>query len=161
MSGKRSNKQWGKLLVVGMSALVMVACVGEVRQTPPPDAAAITMAEASISVSGSMRELAAYAAVEQPLVSADTPADPSTYGMGRLVNINYTGPIEPLVNELVANTRYRVQVVGLTPTLSSMVSISRRDASIGDVLRDVNLQAGDKAYITIYPDIRVVELAYR
>ena len=81
--------------------------------------------------------------------------------MGRLVNINYTGPVEPLLNELVANTRYRVQVVGLAPTLPANISISRRDTSIGDVLRDVNLQAKGKATITIYPDIRVVELAYR
>lgn len=119
------------------------------------------IAEAAVSVSDSLNQLAAIEKVKAPKSKLAPPPDPDRIGLGALASIDWTGPVEPLVLRLADAGHYRFRVVGRRPGIPVLVAVYAENMPIADILRDTNLQAGDKADIVIYPSRRTIELRYR
>lgn len=81
-------------------------------------------------------------------------------GMGGTVDIDWTGPIEPLVQKLANMTDYRLKVLGNTPAIPIIVSISQDKAIIADLLKNAGMQAGKRANIVVFPANRIIEIRY-
>jgi defect-in-organelle-trafficking protein DotD len=146
------------LLILALT-LMLNACASP-EPPHPIDNTTASMAEASYSVSRSIVSLSETAQAAHPLPKLDPPPNPASYGMGGLVSIDWSGPVEPLVKQMAKATGYRLRVLGTSPGIPVLVSVYDKNMMIADVLRDIGYQCGRRATIVVYPESRVIELRY-
>lgn len=116
--------------------------------------------KSAMSVEESLRNLAATREIyAKNAINTDILITPQG-GMGELASIDWSGPIEPLLETIAEMTRYRVKVFGPTPHVPVLVNISCRQRMIADILKDAGLQCGKKANLVVYPSSRIIELRY-
>lgn len=119
-----------------------------------------SLVEAATSVSNSLENLAATEqAAFHPIGSQSMP-DPASYGMGGRASIDWSGPIEPLLQQIAQTVYYRVKIVGHEPAVPILVTINAKNQMLGDILSNVAFQCGKRADVIIYPETQVVELRY-
>ncbi len=81
-------------------------------------------------------------------------------GMSGTADIDWTGPIEPLVRKLADMTDYKLKILGNAPAIPIIVSIFENKAVIADILKNAGMQAGKRANIVVFPANRVIEVRY-
>ncbi len=81
-------------------------------------------------------------------------------GMGVTADIDWVGPIEPLLTKLANITHYQVKTLGKKPTIPIIVSINQQHSIVADILKNASLQAGKRAEIVVFPANRIIELRY-
>lgn len=81
-------------------------------------------------------------------------------GMGTATTLDWSGPIEPLLQRIAQMTHYRVKVLGPAPAVPVLISITAEREPIAHVLKNAGLQAGKRAHIVVYPATKVIELRY-
>ncbi len=81
-------------------------------------------------------------------------------GMSGTADIDWTGPIEPLIQKIAEMTDYKVKVLGNAPSIPIIISISQNKAILADILKNTGMQAGKRANIVVFPASRVIELRY-
>lgn len=145
---------------------IMVACLalGACATQPPPsnklDTTDTSLAQASYSVSRAISSLSETAQAAHPLPKLDPPPSPDTYGMGGLTSVDWSGPVEPLVQQIAQSTNYRVRILGTRPGIPVLVSVYDKNMMMADILRDVGYQCGRRAAVVVYPESRVIEIRY-
>ncbi len=156
---------------IGLLLTLLTACAPNPPQSPPDpaygldpalgrDPAEAQLAEAATSVSKSLTSLNAIQQAATPPKYNPDPPDPATYGMANLVSLDWSGPIEPLVQQIAKATGYRVNTVGKPPAIPILVSISEKDTPIGIILRNAGYQCRNQADIVVYPKTKTIELRY-
>lgn len=115
---------------------------------------------AALSVEESLRTLALTQQVnaKEP-INTDILVTPQG-GMGGVTSIDWSGPIEPLLEKIGNLTRYRVKVLGPIPPVPVIITLAAREQVIADILKDAGIQAGKRANLVVYPTSRVIELRY-
>ncbi len=150
----------GRLTGIVMVALTLASCAAHMPRENTMDPAEVKLAEAASDVSHSLVQLAAIEQSANPQAPVNPPPDPSSYGMGSLVSIDWSGPIAPLVARIAKASGYRLEIMGRQPAIPIMVTMVAHNTPIGDVLRDCGFQAGSRADIVVFPSRRIVELRY-
>ncbi len=82
------------------------------------------------------------------------------YGLGSKVQVDWTGPIEPLLREIAAVSGYNFKIVGMSPAIPVLVSSIHDNVEIGDIAREAHLQSKDRADVVIYPKNKTIEIRY-
>ncbi len=147
-------------------SVLLCACTPEahnadsIPKSPKLDPAEVKLAEAADSVSRSLQSLAENQQATNPQPKHFNAPDPSDYGMSNLTTMNWSGPIEPLVQQISKATGYQLRVTGVSPAIPILVNINVKDVSLGQVLRDAGYQCGSRADIVIFPRSKVIELLY-
>ena len=143
-------------------SLLLCGCSSTPPPTPPADLSANenTMAEAAYSVSRSMTSLAETAQAAHPFPHLASPPAPATYGMGMTTAVDWSGPVEPLLEQIARSANYRLRVLGTRPAIPVIVTVNTQNEMLGDVLRNVGYQCGRRASVVIFPESRVIELRY-
>ncbi len=154
---------WLKLFFI--STAVLTGCGGGAVFKKPPvntpsDDATIRLAEAANSISHSMREMARVEKVMTPRHRNNHLTIPSTYNLQTRASVDWSGPIEELTRRIAKAAHYRLHVFGKEPAVPVLISITTKDESLVEILRDIDYQAGKKATIHVYPNHQVVELRY-
>lgn len=151
-----------KLLSVVALCVILASCANPrpAKQFSPMSSAQQSLAEASYSVSRSMVDLAETAQAAHPERPLAPPPDPSTYGMGGLTTIDWSGPVEPLLRQIASTANYRLRVLGNKPNIPILVTVQAKNVMLGDALRDVGYQCGKRAKVVVFPKSKVVELRY-
>lgn len=142
---------------------MLVGCAGTLRKPPvnnPSDDATIKLAEAAVSVSDSMLEMARIEKVIIPPGKDNTLTIPNAYNMQARASVDWSGPIEELTARIAKAAHFKLRVLGQTPAVPVLISLSIKDVSLAELLRDIDYQAGRKANIHVYPNSQVVELRY-
>ncbi len=124
------------------------------------DTAEVQLAEAADSVSHSLTQLKAIQQAATPPKQAIAPPNPSSYGMGKQVSVDWYGPVGPLTEKIAALTHYNLRVLGTPPSIPIVVTVNAKNIPIGQVLQNVGYQCGKRADIVVYPSSRVIELRY-
>lgn len=119
-----------------------------------------SLAEASYSVSRSLVDLSETAQAAHPLPDVPPAPAPASYGMGGMTTVDWSGPVQPLLEQIARASDYRVRVLGTAPAIPVIVTVYTKNAMLGDILRDVGYQCGRRASVTVYPGSRVIELRY-
>lgn len=115
---------------------------------------------AAQSIEESLNTLAAAEKAENaPILNVDPLITPEG-GMGGLADVDWSGPIGPLVDKIANMTNYRVKVLGNDPPIPVLVTISAKRAVIADILQNASFQAGKRAHILVFPDSRLIEIRY-
>jgi defect-in-organelle-trafficking protein DotD len=148
------------IIVMGLISLLS-ACA--VPKQPPgynisPSQA--SLAEASYAISRANVELAETAQAAHPLPDFAPPPAPASYGMGGLTSIDWSGPIEPLLQQIANAANYRLRILGTPPAIPVLVTVYANNAMLGDVLRNAGYQCGRRATVVVFADSRVIELRY-
>lgn len=131
--------------------------------TPTPASNAQVQAQltaAAQSANQSLNELSAIQMSVHPHAQLKPPINPAAAGMSQIVSLDWTGPVEDLLNQIAKVTQYKVRVLGVRPQIPVIVSINATNETIADLLRDTMFQVEKQADITIYPTQRIIELRY-
>lgn len=150
------------LLIV---SILLVSCksTGIYKKPPvnnPSDDATIKLAEAAVSVSDSMHEMARIEKVITPPHKDNTLTIPNAYNLQARASVDWSGPIEELTARIAKAAHFKIRVLGKVPSVPVLISMTIKDQSLAEILRDIDYQAGKKAYIHVYPNSQVVELRY-
>ncbi len=81
--------------------------------------------------------------------------------LNRHVFIDWSGPVEQLLQDLSKLTGYKSQVIGATPIIPPLITLNHHHIKVLDVIRDAALQIHQKADLVVYPDEQLIELRYR
>jgi len=115
---------------------------------------------AATSIEKSLNTLAsAQEAVSPPIINIGPLVTPEG-GMNVKVDIDWTGPIQPLMRKIAEITDYRVKTLGNEPAIPIIITITAKDTVIAEVLQNASFQAGARAHILAFPENRVIELRY-
>ena len=128
------------------------------------DDATIKLAEAANSVSRSLTELSRIEAATTDPAKVDRLPNAQAYHIKGTASVDWTGPIGPLVKQIAAASNYRLRIVGNPPAVPIIISITTKNAQLGEILRDADFQASRKADIVVYPKTKtsdaIIELRY-
>ncbi|MFI4962227.1 MAG: type IVB secretion system lipoprotein DotD [Legionellales bacterium] len=150
------------VMMIFLSALIS-GCSATYKKVPvnnPSDDATIKLAEAAVSVSDSMLEMARVEKVITPPNKDNTLTIPNAYNMQARASVDWSGPIEELTERIAKASHFKLRVLGQIPSLPILISISVKDQSLATILRDIDYQAGKRADIHVYPNSQIVELRY-
>ena len=158
------TQKWKPLLTAGV--LFLAGCTTSSQNTSvvQNENANVTLAQAASTISDSLTQAdAVQRATASPLalkklVNLDN--DSQTYGMASLASIDWSGPIGPVVKSIAQAANYKLRILGRPTALPVLISINVNNQPLGDILRDIDYQAGSKANIVVYPDNQLIELRY-
>lgn len=126
---------------------------------PKSDDAGIQLAEAARSVSQSLNELKSLEKTASPPVKP-LPY-PTASGLEKIIaSVDWSGPIEPLLHHIAKLANFRLEIIGHHPAIPVLVTISEQNTPLNYIIRNANLQAGNRANIAVYPGIHTIELRY-
>lgn len=152
-----------KLVILLIASILSTGCIKIFKKPPlndPSEDATIRLAEAATSVSDSMLEMARVEKVLGPPVKDNILAIPNAYNLQARASVDWSGPIEELTLRIAKAAHFRLRVLGQEPSVPVLISLNVRDESLAEILRNIDYQAGIKAYIHVYPNSQVVELRY-
>lgn len=130
------------------------------RINAPSDDASVSLAEAARSVSQSLNELKAIEKASNPPPKA-LPYPTAAGLLDKIVaSVDWSGPIEPLLKRIAKLAGYRLVIMGHTPSIPVLVTISAQNTPLSDIVRNIDLQSGQRANIAVYPGVRTLELRY-
>jgi len=140
---------------------ILSACGTSVhRQTVDVSAAEYELLVTASSIENSLRLLAAAQAnAPRPLIDVSSLVTEEG-GLGGKATLDWSGPVEPLLAKIADLTNYQLRIIGNTPKIPVMVSVTKEKQVLAEILRDVGLQTGDRAALVVYPGTRVIELRY-
>lgn len=148
------NKQ---LIIISIAAM-LVGC--SPKPTYEMSDVEYQLMKSAMSVENSLKTLAATQDIyAKNAINTDILVTPQG-GMGGLASLDWSGPIEPLLEKIADMTHYRVKVLGPIPAVPLIVNISSRERVVADILKDAGLQAGKRANLVVYPTSRIIELRY-
>lgn len=152
-----------KIVLMLFLSVLIAGCHHSFKKMPvnyPSDDASIKLAEAAVSVSDSMLEMARIEKVIIPQDKDNTLTIPSAYNLQARASVDWAGPIEELTARVANSAHYKLHVLGKMPSIPVLISITAKDKSLASLLRDIDYQAGKKADIHVYPNRQIVELRY-
>ncbi|KTD79277.1 type IVB secretion system lipoprotein DotD [Legionella waltersii] len=152
-----------KIVLIFLCSLLLSSCVTTFKKPPvnnASDDATIKLAEAAVSVSDSMLEMAKVEKVITPPSKDNTLTIPNAFNLQARASVDWSGPIEELTARVAKAAHYKIRVLGKAPSIPVLISLSTKDESLAEILRDIDYQAGKKADIHVYPNSQVVELRY-
>ena len=154
-----------KVILIICASLLFSACaVKTTRDKKPPQNrpstdASIKLAEAANSVSRSLIELARIEKEARPSKQKHL-VDINSYNLQARASIDWSGPIEEIMNRLAKASFYRLRVLGNSPAIPVLININSQDQQLADIFRNIDYLAGDKANVLIYTKSKIVELRY-
>lgn len=152
-----------RTFLLSLLCLSLIACYREFEAEEPPELPDLNrteLSEAAISVSTSLDTLAEIDAERQLVRVEPQTQDQLDFHMQQLASVDWSGPAEPLVRRLAQAIDYHVRVIGKAPPHVIIVNISKRDVSVGELLRDVALQIHRDADIVVFPQSKLIEIHY-
>lgn len=153
-----------KIIVLFLSTIMLSACSTVTYKRPPinnpSDDASIKLAEAANSVSDSMMQMAKTEKILTPPQSDNAPNIPYTNNLNAHASVDWSGPIGELTQRVAEAANYKLRIIGNEPAIPVLVNVNLKDYSLGDILRNIDYQAANKASIHVYPHRKVVELRY-
>ena len=112
------------------------------------------------SIEQSLSTLAAAEKAENaPILNTSQLITPEG-GMGGTADVDWSGPLIPLVEKIAEMSDYRLKVLGSEPSIPIFISVNAKRAVIADILQNASLQAGKRASILVFPSTRIIEVRY-
>ncbi len=154
-----------KLTLLVLAIALITGCASNMiyKKQPvntPTDDATIKLAEAANSVSDSMIDMARIEKVITPPDKDNTLTIPNAYNLQARASVDWSGPIAEVTSRIAKAAHFRLRLLGPTPAVPILISLNLKDQSLAEILRNIDYQAGKKAYIHVYPNSEVIELRY-
>jgi len=115
-----------------------------------PDPVALRLSSAVDKATAALQTLASVEQARNPGVNLQMPPTAP----------DWTGPIEPIARSMADRAGYQMHVNGARPSAPIIISMVAREKSVVEVLRDIGLQAGQRADVVVDPEHHLVEVNY-
>lgn len=147
-------------LIISLSACAYVPQrTGQVQMVAEPDSVDLMLADAADRATRALETLAAMEQTQMPIkpvaVVPDAPQE-----LQRAVTFDWTGPIEPLVEELTRKAGYQYGIIGNRPVTPITVTMNATNKPLINVLRDIGIQMGARADLKVDGRARMIEIQY-
>lgn len=150
----------GVVLLGGCSALRTPADQPKNQSLSSHQAIEDQLLQAALSIEQSLGILAAAEKADNPPVFDSALLTTTEGGMGAKIDLEWTGPIGPLVQKIADLTHYRLKFLGKEPAIPILISLSAKDTAIAEVLQNASLQAGKRASVLVFPTDKIIEVRY-
>lgn len=149
-----------RLVGVVLGSLAVAGChhAAGIYHTPDSETEQ-QIAQAAASISQSLSQLQAMEEMSRPKAAQKVLAPP-TQAIAGNASIDWSGPIQALLDRLANTSGYRLRTVGTAPSVPILISLQSHDAPLAEMLREVDFQAGSRARVRVYPQERIIELRY-
>jgi len=152
-----------KLLTLSLSLLVLSSCayspIAQPQMVAEPDAVDLMLADAADRATRALETLSAMEQTKMPLKSVAIVPD-APQELQRAVTFDWTGPVEPLVEELARKAGYQYGVIGSQPPLPITITLRATNKPLINVFRDIGVQMGARADLKVDAQSRLIELQY-
>lgn len=150
-----------RLSWVTVCALVLGGCATPPVKSPAPDSVLVQLSSAAQDVRSSLHRLAdAEQFAKRHRLPGERLTAPAIPGMDRQVTMPWQGRLEEAVARLTHLSGYHLDVSGKAPAMPILVNLGPRPAPISGMLRNLGLQAGNRADVVVDPSTRTVSLVY-
>lgn len=149
--------------IFGLVALVaMAGCADNPAVVPlatEPDIVSTRIAAASEKASTALETISD---IEQQRTPPSEVEDFSNAppGLAQLITVKWTGPVEQIVNTLAIRSGMTLHIKGARPPVPVTVTVDAYQQPMIEMLRDLGLQSGRRADITIDAPHGVIEIRY-
>lgn len=142
-----------------LAALSLLGCEPPPPVVIPQNPVEARLADAAGKAADALQQLAA---IEQARsgVAVDAPVSDAPPELMQQVSLTWVGPIEPVVRRVAERIGYGFNVLGNAPPVPVVVDVAATNRQVIQVLRDIGLQAGARADLTLDAQNHVVELQY-
>lgn len=156
------HKKYITILAIGAVFLV-TGCAYKQKAVPQlvaePNSVDLMLADAADRATRALETLASMEQATKPgQVVAAVPNAPQE--LRRALTFEWTGPTEPLVQELAKQAGYDFAVIGARPPLPVIITIKATNTPMIDILRDIGLQMGARADLKVDAQSRRMEVHY-
>lgn len=117
------------------------------------------IAEAARAATASLQKLAQLQYANQPKVD-DTFRQEFSVELSGLASIEYTGPCEPLLEQIARTADVRVNKIGNPTATPIIVSISAKSAPLSEIVQNIAYQIQSHARISFNSESKVIEIIY-
>jgi defect-in-organelle-trafficking protein DotD len=161
------------LFLVCLTSVILGACAGIPLKRPgvtdyndgatqvvaPPDKVTALLADAADRAAVALETLSAIEHARSPGVSV-APVSGAPMELRRAITVDWVGPADHMVQTLANRAGYNFAVVGSAPLTPIIVSLDVQNRPVIEALRDLGLQMGARADVTVDSARRIVELHY-
>ncbi len=81
-------------------------------------------------------------------------------GMGQTVSMPWQGPLEKAVSKLAEIAGFTMKFLGRPPAIPILVQVGEDAATVSDHLRNLGIQAGERADVVVDPAQKLIEVRY-
>lgn len=158
-----NNKIQGCKTLPLIGLIFAVGCAHSTKETAIPSGkttSVIELQEAAISAAKSIRKLDMASDVDPAVELKVEALDPNVIGMAQTISVDWHGPLVPLVKKIADIAHYRVKIFGDTPALPPLVSLTKTNTFLSDILKDATLQVNNRVRVVVYPSSQVIEVHY-
>jgi defect-in-organelle-trafficking protein DotD len=146
-------------LLISVSACGYAPNRAQPQLIAEPDSVDLMLAEAADRATRALETLSAMEQAKMPIKAiATVPNAPQE--LQRAVTFDWTGPIEPLVEELTRKAGYQYGIIGNRPVLPITVTMRATNKPLINVFRDIGIQMGARADLKVDGQSRMIEIQY-
>lgn len=143
--------------------MLLTGCQNTYKKPPlnePSTDATIQLAEAAVSISDSMYQMAQVEKNILPHSKESLLRIPNIRPLQVRASVDWSGPIEEITARIAKAAHFHFHALGKQPAIPILVNLTVKDDTLVQILRNLDYQAGEKASIHVYPNRRMVELHY-
>jgi defect-in-organelle-trafficking protein DotD len=163
LKGIRRDFRLKRVIVALGGIALLAACEQTTTVTPVATEPDIVTAKLEAAADKASRALDSIAGIEQQRAPASPPVEDYTGAPANLtqpVTIRWSGPIEQISKSLAERAGLRFRVTGAIPPVPLTVNLDVYQQPLIHVLRDIGLQAGQRADLAVDAQNGVVEIRY-
>ncbi len=156
-----------KLFSGAMLLSVLIAlsgCANDLRETAPvatePDLVGTRIAKAAEKASSALDTISGIEQQRSPITQMEDNYSNASPELMQPVSINWTGPIEQITETLASKAGLSFKTRGGKPPAPLIVTINAYQRPLVEILRDVGLQAGQRADLSVNGLSGFVEISY-
>ncbi len=148
----------GLVLAGCSSAMMMDSAVTPVATEP--DVVSTRIAQAAEKASLALNTIAGIEQQRAPAVSYAEDYSSAPSSMTQVITVKWTGPIEQITQTLASRAGLRFRTKGNPPPIPLTVTVDAYQQPLIEVLRDIGLQAGHRADLTVDGQAGFIEIRY-
>lgn len=158
---KKRNLKIFPIVSAMVFALALTGCEKTVVPVAAePDLVSTRIAGASEKAANALDTIAGIEQQKTPIAPQEDDFSNAPPQLLEPISVRWSGPIEQIVRTLAVRGGLRLSVLGARPVAPVTVSIDVYQKPMVEVLRDIGLQAGQRADLRLNAGIGVVELRY-
>lgn len=151
-------------MIALLGAGVLVAgCVTATSVTPvatEPDVVSVRLAQAAEKASNALDTLSGIEQYREPQMPAPEDYSSAPPALTQLISIQWSGPIDQILQTLAARSGMRYKVAGSTSGVPLLVNLDVYQKPLIEVLHDLGLQAGRRADVSVNNLNNSIEIRY-
>ena len=149
---------------VALAGILLLAACHNTMQVAPvatePDIVTVKLAQAADKAAAALDGIAGIEQQRNPDVHPIEDYSGAPPNLTQPVTIRWSGPVEQITKELAERAGLRFHVKGNVPAVPLVVNVDAYQQPIVHILRDIGLQAGHRADISVDAIAGIVEVRY-